>query len=149
MSQNTSINLLSSNHIWTNTKMNLRAIMTLLTVGMASLSHCARNRYVDLNIAISECSEEVELWILTIVNYHNCNNFKISFSNKHKKSRRQFSIKRQKSAHEMIQSAQENRRYAEKPALILSFNNAYVRIIPLRVIRNVTDGIMYNVRNAN
>ena len=41
--------------------MNLRAIMTLLTVGMTSQSHCARNRYVDLNIAISECSEEVEL----------------------------------------------------------------------------------------
>ena len=41
--------------------MNLRGIMTLLTVGMASLSHCARNRYVDLNIALSESSEEVEL----------------------------------------------------------------------------------------
>ena len=41
--------------------MNLRAIMTLPTVDMASLSHCARNRYVDLHIGISECSEEVEL----------------------------------------------------------------------------------------
>ena len=41
--------------------MNLRTIMTLLTVGMASLSHYARNRCADLNITISECSEEVEL----------------------------------------------------------------------------------------